>query len=373
MEMAAASQSADVAVRGLTKTYGPIYAAHDVSFDVQPGELLALLGPSGCGKTTTLRIIAGLIRPTAGSVYIKGTDVTRVPVHRRQVGMLFQNYALFPHMRVLDNVGFGLAMRRVPRQEIEKRALEALRLVRLDGFAERMPHQLSGGQAQRVALARAMVINPTVLLLDEPFGALDRKLRESMQIELRALQERLGITTVLVTHDQEEALTLANQIAVMRDGQIHQLGTPKDVYENPNSRFVADFIGTSNFFSARVTAAANGQIEAETEDGLMLLIDESGGDRDAGAPITIAVRPEGVRLSAMRASDGDVANAVAVRVDQVVYRGALTHLYLRRPSGQEIIAVRPTADAQIDGRIPAPLDEILVSWEARANRIVRDE
>jgi len=363
----------DVSVRGVTKTYGATYAADDVSFDVEPGQLLALLGPSGCGKTTTLRIIAGLIKPTAGAVFIKGSDVTRIPVHRRRVGMLFQNYALFPHMNVLDNVGFGLSMRRVPREEIERRAHEALGLVRLEGFAERMPHQLSGGQAQRVALARAMVVNPTVLLLDEPFGALDRKLRENMQIELRSLQERLGITTVLVTHDQEEALTLANQVAVMRDGRIHQLGTPTEVYDKPNSRFVADFIGASNFFRARVTDAADGRVVAETEDGLRLDIDEPAATPDAGAPITVAVRPEGLRLAAAGPSPNGAANAAAVRVEQVVYRGALTHLYLRRPGGQEIIAVRPTTEAHIAGRMPAPEDEIVVSWAAGANRIVRDD
>jgi putative spermidine/putrescine transport system ATP-binding protein len=243
----------DIEVTGVAKSYGTTLAVSDVSFGVEQGHVLSLLGPSGCGKTTVMRMIAGLISPSAGSIAIKGQPVTRIPVHRRNVGMLFQNYALFPHLDVSRNIAFGLEMRKVRKDEAARKVEQALAMVRLDGFGARYPHQLSGGQQQRVALARALVIEPAALLLDEPFGALDKKLRENMQIEMRQLQQRLGITTLMVTHDQDEALTLSDRIAVMRAGRIEQFGTPTEIYERPVSRFVANFIGTSNFF--RGTAA----------------------------------------------------------------------------------------------------------------------
>ena len=237
----------DIEVNGVAKRYGTTVAVSDVSFGVEQGHVLSLHGPSGCGKTTVMRMIAGLIAPSAGSIAIKGRPVNQIPVHKRNVGMLFQNYALFPHLDVAHNIAFGLEMRKVPKAEALRKAEAALAMVRLEAFGTRYPHQLSGGQQQRVALARALVIEPSVLLLDEPFGALDKKLRENMQIEMRQLQRRLGITTLMVTHDQDEALTLSDRIAVMSAGKILQIGTPNDIYERPQHQFVAQFIGDINF------------------------------------------------------------------------------------------------------------------------------
>src|SRR6476659_4375199 len=260
----------DIEVTNVAKHYGATVAVSDVSFGVEQGHVLSLLGPSGCGKTTMMRMIAGLIAPNAGSIAIKGRPVNQIPVHKRNVGMLFQNYALFPHLTVAHNIAFGLEMRKLAKAEALRKAEDALAMVRLSGFGARYPHQLSGGQQQRVALARALVIEPAVLLLDEPFGALDKKLRENMQIEMRQLQQRLGITTLMVTHDQDEALTLSDRIAVMRAGVIEQLGTPTEIYERPVSRFVASFIGTSNFFSGKVTGRYNGGFTVQSRDGVRL-------------------------------------------------------------------------------------------------------
>ena len=243
-----------LALQDLRRTYGPTVAVDRVSLDVAQGELVALLGPSGCGKTTTLRMIAGFVLPTSGRVLIGGRDVTRQPPYVRDTGMVFQGYALFPHMSVAENVGFGLEMRGVARRDREPQVKEALRLVRLDGLAERLPHQLSGGQQQRVALARALVINPAVFLLDEPLSNLDARLRAEVRVEIRALQRRLGLTTVLVTHDQEEALTIADRLVVIDRGQVRQIGTPKEVYERPTDVSVATFLGRCTVIKGSVEA-----------------------------------------------------------------------------------------------------------------------
>jgi putative spermidine/putrescine transport system ATP-binding protein len=357
---------ADVRVDRLHKSFGATAAVRDVSFALAPGHLLALLGPSGCGKTTTLRMLAGLVRPDAGIVSIGGTDVTAMPVHRRNVGMLFQNYALFPHMSAAENVAFGLEMRHVGRDETRRRVGEALKLVQLDGLEARLPAQLSGGQQQRVALARALVINPSVLLLDEPFGALDRRLRETMQIEMRALQERLRITTVLVTHDQEEALTLANEIAIMRDGVIEQIGSPGEIYERPRSRFVADFIGAANFLRGRIALSPGGRAFVRCDAGIGLALDAVDATIADGAQVTIALRPENIRISA---GSGDEPNMANGTLERVVYRGASSHFHVRLADGSLLIAVqqggRPGADPACGG--PACL-----RWEPSAARIVRD-
>src|SRR6202050_28303 len=237
---------------GLTKIFGEARAVDRVSLSIEPGSMVALLGPSGCGKTTTLRMIAGLLLPHAGEIYLDGAPISRVPVHRRNIGMLFQNYALFPHMTVAQNIAFGLETRGVTRTAIEARVTGALELVQLGGYDERMPSQLSGGREQLVAVRRGIVVDPALLLLDEPLGALDKSLRQSMQVELRALQQRLGITTIMVTHDQDEALTLADRVAIMRNGRLEKLGPPALVYQAPESRFVAGFIGVSNFFHGRI-------------------------------------------------------------------------------------------------------------------------
>ena len=255
--------AASVRLKELTKLFGDTRAVDRVSLSIEPGSMVALLGPSGCGKTTILRMIAGLVEPNAGEILLDDRSITHVPVHRRNIGMLFQNYALFPHLNVAENIAFGLETRGVKRVAAAERVVGALQLVQLPDYGDRMPGQLSGGQQQRVALARALVVEPALLLLDEPLGALDKALRESMQVELRSLQQRLGVTTIMVTHDQDEALTMADRIVIMRDGRIEQVGAPAEVYQRPVSRFVAGFLGASNFLRGRVVIAANGGVLVE--------------------------------------------------------------------------------------------------------------
>ena len=358
----------DIEVKGVAKHYGATVAVSDVSFAVEEGHVLSLLGPSGCGKTTVIRMIAGLIAPSAGSIAIKGKPVTQIPVHKRNVGMLFQNYALFPHLTVAQNIAFGLEMRKLAKAEALKKAEAALAMVRLEGFAARYPHQLSGGQQQRVALARALVIEPAVLLLDEPFGALDKKLRENMQIEMRQLQQRLGITTLMVTHDQDEALTLSDRIAVMRAGVIEQLGTPTEIYERPVSRFVASFIGTSNFFSGRVAGRHNGGFVVECHEVRLGV----NGTPPADANVTVALRPESIQLPPEAANDAPV-NGIRTKIDQIIYRGLSTHYHLRRANNEPLIVIRQNeagAD-QAAGLVPGA--SVMASWSAERNLVVRDD
>ncbi len=359
----------DIEVTNVAKRYGTTLAVSDVSFGVEQGHVLSLLGPSGCGKTTVMRMIAGLIAPSAGSIAIKGQPVTQIPVHKRNVGMLFQNYALFPHLNVARNIAFGLEMRKLSKAEALRKAEAALAMVRLEGFGERYPHQLSGGQQQRVALARALVIEPAVLLLDEPFGALDKKLRENMQIEMRQLQQRLGITTLMVTHDQDEALTLSDRIAVMYAGRIEQFGTPTEIYERPVSRFVASFIGTSNFFTGRVAGRVTGGYTVECPDGVRLGFN---GAPPAEQNVTVALRPEGIQVAPD--TGGDLgANRVRTTIDQVVYRGLSTHYYLRRPNGEPLVVVRQNdSGADVFAGLK-PGSAVLASWAADRNLIVRDD
>src|SRR5215216_3081940 len=280
---------ADLSLNGLSKHYGDFYAVREVSLTIADGEFLVLLGPSGCGKTTTLRMVAGFIEPSAGHVRLAGQDVTLLPPWRRNTGMVFQSYALFPHMTVAENVAFGLEMRKLAKADVDSRTREALRLVRLEGFAARLPRQLSGGQQQRVALARALAIRPDVLLLDEPLSNLDAKLREEVRIEIRELQRQLGLTAIMVTHDQEEALTVADRLVVMADGEIRQIGSQRDLYERPADRFVASFVGRSTFLDGRVTAPG----VFETTGGLHLKCRN-------GAPgaAALALRPERLSLGA---------------------------------------------------------------------------
>ncbi|MGZ5836155.1 MAG: ABC transporter ATP-binding protein [Xanthobacteraceae bacterium] len=359
----------DIEVSNVAKRYGASLAVSDVSFGVEQGHVLSLLGPSGCGKTTVMRMIAGLIAPSAGAIAIKGKPVNQIPVHKRNVGMLFQNYALFPHLDVAHNIAFGLEMRKVPKAEALRKAQAALAMVRLEAFGTRYPHQLSGGQQQRVALARALVIEPSVLLLDEPFGALDKKLRENMQIEMRQLQRRLGITTLMVTHDQDEALTLSDRIAVMYAGRIEQFGTPIEIYERPVSRFVASFIGTSNFFTGRVTGRVNGGYTVECADGVKLGFN---GTPPAESNVTVALRPEGITLSP--AKDTETApNKMRTTIEQIVYRGLSTHYYLRRPDNEPLIVVRQNdSGADVFAGLE-PGSAVLASWSAERNLIIRDD
>jgi spermidine/putrescine ABC transporter ATP-binding subunit len=293
---------------------------------VLEGEFLSLLGPSGCGKTTTLNLIAGFVEPTAGRVFIDGEDVTGRPPHLRGLGVVFQSYALFPHLTVFENVAFGLRERRVTGDEIGRRVTEALALVRLEGRERQRPAQLSGGMQQRVALARALVYRPRVLLLDEPLAALDKRLREEMRDELRAIQRAVGITTVFVTHDQAEALGLSDRIAVMQGGRIEQLGAPREIYERPATRFVADFIGASTMLRGR---AVSSELVAVTE-GVTLRVG-SGRALKAGAAVELAIRPERVRLAA---APGD--NVLEAEIDALVYQGAQTELTAKLGDGQRV-------------------------------------
>jgi spermidine/putrescine transport system ATP-binding protein len=353
--------SIDVQLERVIKRFGAVTAVHDVSLEVRQGEVLALLGPSGCGKTTTLRMIAGFEDPDMGLVRIKGRVVNDVPTYRRNLGMVFQHYALFPHMSVFDNVAFGLRMRRVPRGEVRRMVADAMALVRLEGLEARFPSELSGGQQQRVALARAVVTKPAVLLLDEPLGALDKKLREQMQIEIRALQQALGITTVFVTHDQEEALTLSDRIAVMEQGEIVQIGTPTEIYERPRSRFVSDFIGVSNFLAGRVVEHAVEGILVELEDADECRLRVAGANSlRPGERVEVAVRPEKIRLVPARAPG---TNALPGRVDNVVYLGAVTYYYVRVAANVRLTVMEQNQAPRSRGGY-AVGDTVYAVWDA---------
>ncbi len=334
--------------------------------------MVALLGPSGCGKTTTLRMVAGLIEPSAGEIFLDDRPISRLPAYRRNIGMLFQNYALFPHMNVADNVAFGLEARGIPRDARAARVMAALQLVQLGDYGMRMPAQLSGGQQQRVALARALVIQPTLLLLDEPLGALDKSLRQEMQVELRGLQRRLGITTVMVTHDQDEALTMADRIAIMRDGQLEQTGSPAEVYQRPASRFVASFLGAANFFHGRVDQVAEGASRIAAESGAVLTV---GVARPLESPVTVALRPESITVEPLIVEEADNApappNSADAVVEQIVYHGFVSHLYLRLPNGEPLIAYQQNQAAAASLSL-APGMRVRARWDEARNHIVRD-
>ena len=312
----------------LAKRYGAFEAVRGIDLDVLRGEFFSLLGPSGCGKTTTLRMIAGFERPSEGRVLLDGKDVSDTPPNRRHVNTVFQSYALFSHLTVAENVAFGLRFTKSSRDEARARVDRALSLVRLEGFRDRKPHQLSGGQQQRVALARALILNPSVLLLDEPLGALDAKLRKALQIELKALQEEVGITFVYVTHDQEEALTMADRVAVMNEGWIEQVGSPREVYEEPTSAYVADFLGVSNLLDAEaVGSSADGRCRVRLGDFELLA---SCGHTSARGPVKVVVRPERVRVEA---SGETGENRLPGRIERVVYAGAISQLVVTPDRG----------------------------------------
>ena len=355
-----------VQLRDISKTFTSrrgavleeVQAVKKLDLDIHPGEFFTLLGPSGCGKTTTLRLIAGFEIPTRGEVLIQGKEVSKVPPNQRPVNTVFQNYALFPHLTVLDNVAFGLAVKRVPRVEREKRAREALELVRLATMGDRKPSQLSGGQQQRVALARALVNKPAVLLLDEPLGALDLKLRKAMQIELKQLQEQVGITFVYVTHDQEEALTMSDRIAVMKDGLVQQLGDPITLYEKPANRFVADFIGESNLLQSRVESlSADGRVRLAFGEEHMTA---SAGDAlpSVGGEVYMAIRPEKLLIGPSQASFDE---SLSAQVTQVIYIGTDTRYLLALDSGA-LVAVRVQNSCGRDLEEFKRGDRVRISW-----------
>ncbi len=342
-------------LQGLSKRYGEFHAVRDVNLQVADGEFLVLLGPSGCGKTTTLRMVAGFIEPTDGHVKLGGTDVTALPPWRRNAGMVFQSYALFPHLSVAQNVAFGLEMRKLPRPDITRRVEEALALVRLGGLGARLPRQLSGGQQQRVALARALAIRPDVLLLDEPLSNLDAKLRQEVRVEIRELQRQLGLTTVMVTHDQEEALTMADRLVVMNEGSVCQVGTQRELYEKPADRIVAGFVGRSTFLPGTIQAPGR----FRTEGGLDLAC--SGG---APGPAALALRPERLEIAAAPLSGPD--NRLAGTVEFVSYLGALTDIHVRLSPADRVVVQIANRDG---GFAPQVGQHVHVGWPASAGLI----
>ena len=342
------------------KDFGSFVAVERADFGIRRGEFFALLGPSGCGKTTTLKMIAGFEQPTSGRVLLEGEDVSRTPPHRRNVNTVFQQYALFPHMTVSDNVAFGPRSRKIPRSQYADRVREMLEIVRLGEFADRKPSQLSGGQQQRVALARALVNYPSALLLDEPLAALDLKLREAMQFELKRIQREIGITFVFVTHDQGEALTMSDRIAVMSQGRVEQIGTPEDIYHRPASLFVAGFIGSANLLAGRVVECSPGTCTVALNAGPTV---SARCDIDAvpSQKVSVMLRPE--RITVAPTSNGTTGASITGRVRDLVFQGAAARLTVALGDGSEIFA-NLGADAQVPFLRPG--DEIELGWNPEA-------
>jgi putative spermidine/putrescine transport system ATP-binding protein len=349
---------AQLDILGLAKRYGDVQAVRDVSLGIADGEFLVLLGPSGCGKTTTLRMVAGFIEPTAGQVRLGGTDITLLPPWKRNAGMVFQNYALFPHLSVAENVAFGLEMRKVPKADIAHRVEETLALVRLAGYGGRLPRQLSGGQQQRVALARALAIRPDVLLLDEPLSNLDAKLRLEVRVEIRELQRKLGLTTVMVTHDQEEALTMADRLVVMSEGAVRQVGSQRDLYERPADRFVAGFVGRSTFLDGTVEAPGR----FRSDGGLSVTC-------AGGAPgrAVLSLRPERVEIAAAPLAGLD--NSLPGTVEFVSYLGALLDVHVRLSPSDRLVVQFANREG---GFAPDVGQPVHVGWSASAGQIFNE-
>jgi len=357
------SEPAIIKIRSVSKRFaGNVTAVDDVSLDIRRGEFFALLGPSGCGKTTLLRMIAGFEIPSAGTILIDGADMAAVPPNRRPINMVLQSYAVFPHMTVAKNVGYGLKMEGVPQREIAPRVEEALELVKLGGYGKRLPSQLSGGQRQRVALARALIKRPKVLLLDEPLSALDAKLREAMQLELVRLQQSDGITFVIVTHYQEEALSMADRVAVMQEGVVKQLGAPAEIYEFPTSRFVADFIGKMNLWEAKVVS--DGSVPSSA--GLQLELAGLGrvtlpAEAPQGDSLGVAVRPEKIMLSAERPPGERIC--VAGQISALAYFGDTSTVFVETESGQSIQVAAQNEERQVAPKLRRG-DRLWCSWKA---------
>jgi spermidine/putrescine ABC transporter ATP-binding subunit len=366
----AAGERPALVLRALTKHFGSAVAVDGIDLDVRPGEFLTLLGPSGSGKTTTLRMVAGFMAPTSGSIEIDGSDMTRVPPHRRDVGMVFQNYALFPHMTAAENVAFPLRMRRRPGAEIKKRVGEALDLVKLGSFGDRYPRQLSGGQQQRIALARAVVFEPRLLLMDEPLGALDRKLRESLQLEIIRVSRELGATVLYVTHDQEEALVMSDRIAIFSMGRIEQLGSGADLYDRPASLFVADFIGESNILRGRyeVDGGAGGWMTRDETRWRVGAASAGRSDVASGAAAALVVRPERMRVLADGATP-DGLNTADATVDEVLYLGPDIKYQLALPWGQRISIREPR---ELDARELERGERVRIGWKVEDGLLVAD-
>jgi len=363
-----------LSLKGLSKRFGSTTAVEDVSLEVGQGEFVSLLGPSGCGKTTTLRMLAGFLEPSEGEILVDGRDVTSLPPYRRRMGMVFQNYALFPHMNAAKNVAFGLEMRRLPKAEIVEKVKKALERVHLGAYADRRIKELSGGQQQRVALARALVIEPSVLLLDEPLSNLDKNLRDALRKEIREIQQDLGITALFVTHDQGEALTMSDRIVVLKDGRVEQVGTPEDVYERPANPFVAAFIGRANFAGARITDARPGRQRARLDSGAeVALPDGPLGSANPlppeGARVTLMVRPHRVRLLP---SGGGGQGSLRGTVRATTYLGDLVQYEVA--VGPNTFVVERAGDGlRSAGFSPKAGDEAVLEWDAEAALVFKED
>jgi spermidine/putrescine ABC transporter ATP-binding subunit len=351
----------DVEFRGVTKRFGSLVAVNDLDLQVNKGEFLSLLGPSGCGKTTSLRLIAGFEQPNEGEILIGGVDAVGIPPYKRDVNTVFQAYALFPHMTVLDNVAYGLKQRGMGKSERHEKAREALELVQLSGREKHRPSMLSGGQQQRVALARALVMNPRVLLLDEPLGALDLKLRKEMQIELKRIQNQVGITFIYVTHDQEEALSMSDRVAVMSNGLIEQLEEPRAIYDRPLTAFVADFIGDMNFLDGEVTEAVDATFAVDTGANVIV---RGQGEAEKGARVRVGIRPE--RMIAESGTPSEGPNSSAADVITKMYLGDQIQIVATLANGTNVVVreQRASADPALDTIHPG--DQIAVSWDVAA-------
>lgn len=332
----------DVELQGITKRFGGFTALKNISLQVEKGEFLSLLGPSGCGKTTTLRIIAGFEEPSEGSVFIRGQQVNDVPPYMRNIGMVFQNYALFPHKTVFGNVAYGLKMRQIPKTEVMRRVEEILDMVKLSGLGDRKPHQLSGGQQQRVALARALVIRPDVLLLDEPLSNLDAKLREEMRVETKRIQQNVGITTTYVTHDQVEALSMSDRVVIMDQGSVVQVGSPRAVYESPNNPFVADFMGQSNQIEGEIISVGESESQIRADSGLRLFVKTSPGFQKSRR-IRVFVRIEALDL--FPEPPREPGNAFEGKLESVSYHGSSTLYYVQIKEGNRLVVEKSRQDA----------------------------
>ncbi len=358
-----------VRIERVTKKFGDFIAVDEVSLDIYRKEIFCLLGASGCGKTTLLRMLAGFERPTAGRILIDGVDMTGIPAYERPVNMMFQSYALFPHMSVEQNVAFGLKQERVPRSEVASRVQDMLALVKLDQFAKRKPHQLSGGQRQRVALARSLIKKPKLLLLDEPLAALDKKLREHTQFELINIQESLGVTFMVVTHDQEEAMTLSSRIGVMNHGEIIQVGTPTNIYEYPSSRFVAEFIGSVNMFEGRLVEDEPSYVRIECDDLDAPIYVDHGVSSAPGARIWAAIRPEKIGIGRERPETAD--NWSSATVSDIAYMGDMSVYLLRLDSGKIIRVTQPNVYRHAEDRITWE-EKVYVSWHPSSPVVVTE-
>ena len=352
-----------VRLENVTKRFGAFYAVDDISLNIHAGEFFSLLGPSGCGKTTLLRMLAGFETPTSGRLFIDGQDVTDIPPYERPVNMMFQSYALFPHMNVADNIAFGLKQEGMPKSERQDRVAELMSLVQIEPLAKRKPHQLSGGQRQRVALARSLAKHPKILLLDEPLGALDKKLREQTQFELVNIQERLGITFVVVTHDQEEAMTMSSRIALMHEGRIEQVDPPRRLYEFPSTRYAASFIGSVNLFDGYVTEQNDDQVRVQCDDAGIQLEVRHSQPLVPGMAVTVALRPEKVRV--IHQLEADTPNQLRGVIKEIAYLGDVSIYHVELASGKRVQFTQSNVQALAEQPLTWD-EEVVLSWSANS-------